>query len=380
MKKFLPIVFFLCSFSLINAQTATSVTNGNWLNPLTWDCLCVPLPGYSVTINHDVILDTDFACSAGFIVINSGGSLVQNTNNRNLWVYGNSYVSNFGTLTVQNFLYEGTASVLTNTGTITNGNLFLTTGMYNAGDVIADSLYNNDTLANTGTITVNAFTNAVNCYNVGDINFHDFSNIGHFINSEGVLTGTHNMWNQGFFVNVTASMVFLENDLLNTNLLTEDAHIFNDGWIIAGNGFYNFDTISGYIGYYQVADTSFNDGYFYGTFDFCDLTPPANAPFIDINTGIIDPNITWCIQQNVPQFVSEMVTIYPNPADDYLEFNIDTENAYLRIYDYTGKMIKSSFVETSTGIIRTEDLLPGLYYLEVETPDSRQLKKIVIQR
>jgi len=367
MKKFIILLSFVCYIISSNAQTATTISNGNWLNPLTWDCMCIPVPGYSVIINHDVVFDTDFVIAQGFMVINSTGSLIQNTSTRNLWIYGNSYFSNAGQLTVRNFLYEGTSAELNNIGTMNIGNLHLTTDMYNSGIVTADSLYNNDTLTNLGSITANAYTNAVSCINAGDMNFFNFTNNGIFLNTEGTVTCTNNMWNQGKFHNMELSFVNLGNDLLNSNLLTFSSLIYNDGWFLISSGCYNFDTISGVKGYIQVADSSFNSGYMMGTFDFCDLTPPSSAPFIDIQVGVVETGITYCTQQDINEAASGIMSVFPNPADDYIEFTGTKNNLVFHIFDHTGKLVFTTSSDLPYGRINTSTLSQGMYLLLVQS-------------
>src|SRR3989304_8258809 len=100
MKKNLLFSFLLSVISFAGfSQTATSIANGNWMNPFTWNCTCIPLPGYSVTINHSVALDTSWYVPSGGITINSGGSLIKNNSSRDLLVNGGSLTNN-GTLDI----------------------------------------------------------------------------------------------------------------------------------------------------------------------------------------------------------------------------------------------------------------------------------------
>ncbi len=59
---FCVIIVILCGFNISNAKTVTSVQSGNWDDPATWDCVCVPsakddaviLPGNTVTLTADI--------------------------------------------------------------------------------------------------------------------------------------------------------------------------------------------------------------------------------------------------------------------------------------------------------------------------------------
>lgn len=363
MKKILNFMFlFFLVFSL-SSQTATSMSDGNWLNPLTWDCMCIPLPGYSITINHQVTLDTDFMFTSGEIYINSGGSLIQNTQNRNIWVAGTGYLSNSGTLEVKNLLYEGTNGSLMNAGTLIVGNLHLTTGFDNIGNATADSLMNNSFIANYGDILATAFTNGNTFVNSGTMSYTDFLNTGSFQNEFGIIQVNNNMWNQGIAMNSSGSKILIGNNLLNSNPFNFNARIVNDAYIFVGNSLYNNDTLKGNSnGYVQVADSSVNSGYFIGTFDFCDLTPPASAPFIDINTGTVDPGITWCAQQKIVIYNNREIKLFPNPVSDILHFHIVSfSEGIISIVDMKGKMVYIEPLSGTDGLIDLSHLPAGLY-------------------
>ena len=116
MKKHIyTFLITVCLSAYGNAQTYTSAGNGNWTNPMTWTPLGVPLPGANVTINHDVILDTDFLYTSGSITIGNSGSLTENVVDRNFAIDGGTF-TNGGVFTISNFaILSGSA---TNSGTI----------------------------------------------------------------------------------------------------------------------------------------------------------------------------------------------------------------------------------------------------------------------
>ena len=92
------------------SQTYTSVSNGNWTSPTTWNPIGVPISDNTVTINHDVILNTDFNTS-GIITVNTGGSLIGDILGRSFAVIGGElYID--GTMDVTNFdLLSGNTEV-----------------------------------------------------------------------------------------------------------------------------------------------------------------------------------------------------------------------------------------------------------------------------
>ena len=104
MKKLLPLILFAFLASNFFSQTASSIANGNWTNPTTWNCTCVPVNGYSVTINNSVTLNTSLLFNTGGININNTGSLTQDASlNRDIWING-GYFNNSGRADFRYFL------------------------------------------------------------------------------------------------------------------------------------------------------------------------------------------------------------------------------------------------------------------------------------
>lgn len=58
---FIPALFIICLCNSISVNSAmvASVANGNWSDPATWDCACVPATNDAVTINNNVTLTAD---------------------------------------------------------------------------------------------------------------------------------------------------------------------------------------------------------------------------------------------------------------------------------------------------------------------------------
>jgi hypothetical protein len=375
MKRINVIALCLACIALSGkAQTASSLMDGLWTNPIIWDCTCVPLPGYEITINHEVTMNTNFAYTSGFIQINASGGLIQDAPDKNLWVYGTGHLTNYGNLVIRNILYEGSTAPLQNFGFITANLVHLTNGLENMGYgfVEADSLYNNDTLINEGFIQVIAITNAGYLENKGTINFTDYTNNGVLVNSGGHLSGLNNMWNQGEIINSPSFSISVGNNFLNNNLLTFGAVIDNDGFIYIGNSLYNFDTIRGASGYVEVADTSYNSGTMTGTFDFCDLTPPGSAPFVDINLGSIGPGITWCQQQDISEAEVPEIIVFPNPASDFLYFSLNSADPFhVTIINNSGKVVHQATGMMPDSAIDVSGLPGGVYFLMLQQANTR---------
>jgi hypothetical protein len=382
MKKLsLTFVMFLVMVSGIS-QSATSIANGPWLSPFTWNCMCVPTPGYTVVINHQVTLNTSFQIPSGGITVSSGASLIQDTA-RDIMINGGFFVNNgkvkFRYLLLQTGSFTNTDSLLLksfanykkfvnsgvlhkvdsfynmgylhnsgivsakkfqNNDTLINDGLFIEVDsfynmsfLYNSDSIIAptfyttgklinngtiagvdsftnggilnnnsqaviqaDSMLNIGTLTNAGHLQHNAFANMGTISNSGVITFFDAFNLSQ-LNNSGAMTGAHSFWNLGRFNNSIGGNLSLGNSFLNADSIQHDASFFNNGIVVVDSNWFNADTVNGVFGSFVVADSSGNSGLMLGSFDFCDLSPPPAAPYIDINYGSISSQITWCNPQ-----------------------------------------------------------------------------------
>lgn len=405
MKKFYTLFLAVLISVNLSAITYTSAQNGNWTSPTTWNPMGVPTPGDVAIINHDVVLNTDFAYTTGTIIVNSSGSLTEDVS-RNLWLNGvGAGFTNNGSSTINRILVsDGTASnagilnvkILANysgfyntaTGTINNVDSMYNDGTYsNKGNFNVMTFFNNDSLYNSGTIKglttvvdsmfnngvflnvagallqADSCTNNMTFTNDGIINFNQFTNSGIFINNNYLsfddftnyiaadftntdsLIGNQSMHNWGDFDNQNGGILNLGVSFLNSDLTNSDANFNNDGKVTMGDSFFNFDTITGGVtGNFTLQDSSVNytNGYMIGDFDFCDLTPPVTPIKIDYNLGSVDANITYCTATEVSKTLNvSVISIYPNPTTGVL--NIATsENVTVEIYNVIGKQLLST--------------------------------------
>ncbi len=364
------------------SQSATSITNGPWLSPFTWNCTCVPTPGYTVTIAHNVTLNTSFQLPSGSITVNAGAALVQDSD-RDMWMNGGAII-NHGTVDFRYLLLQSgsvintdtlrlksfsNSATIQNSGVIEKVDSFYNVGLLqNTGVVQAKKFQNNDSVLNSGSFTgVDSFYNLGFLSNTGEIktptfftsnkiinngsvtgvdsftntgvlingaaglieadtvlNSGNFTNQGRFSNKAFANTGTlqnagiftfsdgynlnvltntdsidaaHSLLNTGRFVNAMGAKFHLGGSFMNIDSLHHHASCFNDGIMRVDSNWFNGDTVSGIFGSFTVAFQSGNAGVMKGSFDFCDLTPPPMAPYIDQNSGSISAQITWCAPQ-----------------------------------------------------------------------------------
>lgn len=306
-------------------QVNTSTADGNFYNPLNWDCFCVPANGDSLVINHDMIMSASIYYTSGQIKINAAGSLIEDGTNHDVWIDGGSLI-NYGTFDCYR-LYLSAGSFV-NTGT----------------SVYFDSLWNKASIANSGVITV---------YDILNDQTATFNNTGDFVIE-------NNFNNQGDFLNSSTGTIDLTNDFSNCNIQTMDAMFINDGIFCIAQDFTNCinDTLAG-SGVYFIGNSSSNFGDFDGDFDF--NTPTGG---LGVNTGTIDPLVNF---GNTPCYLSVdessiAINIYPNPANDILNVSSNSNFSY-QIFDMTGKLILASASNDSRIDIST--IAIGIYTITI---------------
>jgi len=82
-----------------------------------------------------------------------------------------------------------------------------------------------------------------------------------------------------------------------------------------------------------------------------------------------------------------LLSVYPNPADQFIiiEFNyVENTAALLKIFDMTGKVVFSQFIENPASErqvrINTNHLTPGIYFVELRGGNDVMTRKVSISR
>jgi hypothetical protein len=377
MKKLLPFIIYSFLTQNLVGQTASSVANGSWLNPTTWNCACIPTNGYSVTINNSVTLNTSLIFNTGGITINNTGALVQDASlNRDIWING-GYFNNGGKADFRYFLLSagtgfnaGTFTIsaftnsvsFSNSGTIDMDSMWTAATFTNAapGKIIGDSLTVANNLLNDGRIMITAVTNSGTVTNNNYMSGYAYTNSGTFSNNDSlILTGS--IWNRIVFNNNPGGKVRLTKNFHNYHPSTT-AVFNNDGNVTVLDSWYNTDTVKGGAnGYFQVQDTSANTGFMKGNFTFCDLTPTTIN--VDLNSGSIAGTLVFCAVGIKENKLVE-VSFYPNPSNGTLHVkNPGSVNLKFSVTDVTGKIILEQKINNSSDISLNQP--NGIYFLKV---------------
>lgn len=346
MKKNLltTLALFVFTMSAGFAQlTATSVQDGNWLSISTWDCNCIPFPSYSVTINHDVILDTSYAHISGTFLISSGASLRSDATPRVFAQTGGTFTNNgtfeFDTLAITSGTFINNDSLLidqfgTTGGTLTNNDYISCDSMANYGSYINHGLnetvaYTNAaTLDNDGELVLMNFTNmgtynhesggsmeALNFWNTGTLNNHaditatNVTNSGNWYNSSQSsqlpMVQIDNFWNNSAFSNTDAEFSIVDfansgsqmtnNWIMNiSNNFYSEGTVLNNEYINVVGNFYNGDTtLQGSVTHF-TNNGHFNIGNNFWNADTIDGTGQICVAMNSLNDGVVTGTLNFC--------------------------------------------------------------------------------------
>ncbi|MBK7083364.1 MAG: hypothetical protein IPH53_01265 [Flavobacteriales bacterium] len=299
----LALVSAFLTLPFANAQVVTSVVDGNWHDPLTWDCACVPGGDTSVVIGHAVNIVQPDTLGLGDLILVLNGSLDGSALSHGGAFYNNGFLLvdrfelrttpfqvdavNFGSIEVQRF--EQSREGFVNLGFLVADTLDSYALWENEmeGRLEVDlatgpgAVINHGIIEGTG-LWAAAFVNDSNFTWIGtihvqhsSINDGNIALIGDLVLASGL--------EQGGLMLVEGN-VTIQGDL---DLDADTALISVQGDLI------NYGTVGG-EGVICVSDSTFNGGVISGTLDLCDITRTALAPpFLDVNTGTVGDSVVF---------------------------------------------------------------------------------------
>ncbi len=373
-----------------------SVRDGNWSDPNTWDCSCVPGINSLATINDSVTLDVSRTYAYGNITINAGGKLIQDaTGNRNIIFVGGSFV-NYGEAEFTNFhistsnstlVQDGIMRVRTftsyvnvqNTGTIEMDSMYLNCETVNSGLITGGIILSDSVFTNYERVVVSKLTNREEFQNANYFECDNLTNFSLFWNIDTMIVNG-DFWNADKFLNgqfspnayIEIGNNFLSDNSGDSTILENQAYFKVLGnWNNTGNVYGNAS------GYFVVSNSSGNTGTMNGPFNFCDLTPPVTFPFIDLNTGTIDPAIVWCTAIGLKNYsIINEVSIFPNPNSGSFVVTSNSKER-LNLIDELGRtLFVITLSENNNFKEEIKSLQNGVYYLKSLTNNS--CEKIVV--
>jgi hypothetical protein len=84
----------------------------------------------------------------------------------------------------------------------------------------------------------------------------------------------------------------------------------------------------------------------------------------------------------VPQVASDLLKVFPNPADAFIEINYQlTQNSQLSIVDFTGKTIENFLLPAGTNTLKldTKSMARGMYFVHLEHETFQSTQKISLE-
>jgi endo-1,4-beta-xylanase len=114
------------------------------------------------------------------------------------------------------------------------------------------------------------------------------------------------------------------------------------------------------------------DEFSYVIFDGYSLSAPANVLLDVDNTANIDDNL-FTQKEN-------MLTIFPNPATDFVNIKSNEVINNLSIFDSNGRRIIEKHIHDFNYSLKLSSLNQGVYFLKIDLEDETLVKKITIHR
>jgi hypothetical protein len=103
---------------------------------------------------------------------------------------------------------------------------------------------------------------------------------------------------------------------------------------------------------------------------------------ISLTQGFIQPNvITTILRQN--EDWTELISVYPNPATEYLKLKVDTEvfsGLYFFLYDMSGKIYFQIDITEKITDVPIQKLVEGAYILVVMNGDLELIAFKIIKK
>ena len=122
------------------------------------------------------------------------------------------------------------------------------------------------------------------------------------------------------------------------------------------------------------------------TVDESQLTYMSN--WLDDRFAYLDGEInaacgTWSIEEQAPEPVegpTPIVEIYPNPAKDRINIRFaEAGEAFVRLYDMTGRLVFSKASNSQAFVISTQGLCQGIFTFVVNIAGNQQVNRVVVE-
>ena len=332
-RAFYILPFIFCAFSILHARIITSVQNGNWSDPNTWDCSCTPSDGDTVVIASGTQVNVDINSPVydnmrievyGILWFNNGKK-INMTANGVVQIYAGGMID--GGNGGSKIVIDGDSKWDGNDGPV-SGPAYVdsSTPEFTPGVLPVKLLYFNAELTKEGTVEISWAT-------ATEIN------------------------NDYFIVEKSTNGITYE--------VVEE---------IKGAGNSNAEL------HYVVTDHEPHEGTAYYRLKQIDFDGQTEVFEVVAVNYMKDENTNQCV-----------LTIYPNPCDAFCNVVLSDcardnhSQIILQILDANGKLITTTYQlpALDNGFryqIDTHNLLvPGLYYIKINQDEKQLLEKLIVK-
>lgn len=385
-RRMLAGLLLLPASAALHAQVfITSVVDGPWHSPATWDCGCVPANDDNVQVEHAVVITQDAELGFGLLNVTADGSI---TGGSGITLTLYSAFSNSGRIAVDRFLLMpgGAIDYAFNADSLQVGSMCFMArpDLVNGGVIqVLDTL-------RSGALWENAAGGIVRATyldgNAQVLNLGTIEGVGSFLtpfDNRGTITHQGPMFQQGSSVNT--GLLELQGDLTVMSGFEQAGRLNMQGLLqvngtctiapdtalvdLVGDLLVN-GTLTG-SGVLCVTNNTANFGLISGTLDLCDITRTDSLPpYLDVNEGTVAGTVIFCDNPYCsPQgagirdrALRTLVVAYPNPAHDVVRIapleDARTVSAVL-LHDALGRWKPVHWQWENAGIRITLDASPS---------------------
>lgn len=380
------------------AQPITSVADGDWNDPATWDCACVPDGIVSVTVAHTVTLTVPDTLADGDLYVQGDGQLFGTS----LLLGGDFY--NFGEITLQALeLRPGLLQPdAVNFGTLAAIRLGVQRdGFANVGAITADSIRSDVPWENTptGSVSTGWLSGPGLVDNRGSVlgsglfaaRFRNDS----VITWSGLFRTPYTSTNQGNIAVV--GDLRIEALLIDSGLILVEGDVRLDGdlWLAADSAYLSIAgdlRIQGLLrgtGSVCITDSTINLGVITDSVDVCDRSATTGTPpFLDVQLGVVGPDVTWCTDPRC----QPVGIVGPSPAATWSVWPVPSSGPVwtgpvpravreVALTDATGRITRLHATRSGDGLqLDLSGLAPGPYLLRPVGAPELPVARVLLMR
>jgi hypothetical protein len=135
------------------------------------------------------------------------------------------------------------------------------------------------------------------------------------------------------------------------------------------------------LNYTSIANINATNNNTQNNYHFTDLNAlnnPVQKLYYRLRMVDIDGQYKYSGVAVINNHTSSILTIYPNPAKDYILMNGVKEGLAIEINDASGKLVKRFIANTSNRYV-VSDLHKGLYFIKIQDKENTTVTKLIIE-